>query len=285
MARPQKEGLNYFSLDVDMDQDDKVALVEAKHGIEGFGILIKLLMKIYKEGYFYHWTECEQLLFSRKLGIDTAVVIDVINDALKWGMFNQEIYEKHQILTSSGIQKRYIEAARRRKEIIMFEDYILINPDDYTKKYNISIILVSVNKNPLNDDKNQIDVNNSTQSKVKESKVKESKEKNKNTIVVPFEKIKESFNRVCVSFPKVLQLSQSRKDKLKVRWVELETLEKFEELFMVAENTPFLRGENKNKWRATFDWLIENDKNYLKVLEGQYNEARGPTEQRRKVVV
>ena len=28
MARPQKNGLDYFPLDVDMDQDDKIALIE-----------------------------------------------------------------------------------------------------------------------------------------------------------------------------------------------------------------------------------------------------------------
>ena len=31
MARPQKNGLDYFPLDVDMDQDDKIALIEAQH--------------------------------------------------------------------------------------------------------------------------------------------------------------------------------------------------------------------------------------------------------------
>ena len=55
MARPVKSGLNYFPMDVDMD--DKVELIEAKHGITGFGILIKLYQKIYKEGYYINWKE------------------------------------------------------------------------------------------------------------------------------------------------------------------------------------------------------------------------------------
>ena len=45
MARPQKKGLDYFPLDVDIDQDDKIALIEAKHGAIGFAVIIKLLMK------------------------------------------------------------------------------------------------------------------------------------------------------------------------------------------------------------------------------------------------
>ena len=43
MARPIKSGLDYFPLDVDIDQDDKVAIIEAEHGMLGFGIVIKLL--------------------------------------------------------------------------------------------------------------------------------------------------------------------------------------------------------------------------------------------------
>ena len=32
----------------------------------------------------------------------------------------------------------------------------------------------------------------------------------------------------------------------------------------------FLQGNNSN-WKITFDWLIENDTNILKVCEGQYD--------------
>lgn len=45
MARPQKQGLDYFPIDTNMDQDDKIALIESKHSVTGFGVLIKLLNK------------------------------------------------------------------------------------------------------------------------------------------------------------------------------------------------------------------------------------------------
>ena len=64
MARPKKDGLEYFPLDTDMDQDDKVRLIEAEHGILGFGILVKLFMN-HKEGYYYEWGEMQQLLFAQ----------------------------------------------------------------------------------------------------------------------------------------------------------------------------------------------------------------------------
>lgn len=51
MARPNKAGLEYFSLDCGMD--DKVELIEAKYGLIGFAVIIKLWQKIYSEGYYY----------------------------------------------------------------------------------------------------------------------------------------------------------------------------------------------------------------------------------------
>ena len=52
MGRHQKKGLDYFPLDVHMD--NSVALLEVDHGLEGFAILIKLYQKIYADGYYIH---------------------------------------------------------------------------------------------------------------------------------------------------------------------------------------------------------------------------------------
>jgi hypothetical protein len=167
MARPQKAGLNYFPLDTDMDQDDKISLVEAKHGITGFGIIIKLFMKIYREGYCYKWGEREQLLFSKRVNVDINSINDVINDAIRWELFDNDTYEKHGILTSRGIQKRFVECARRRQKVEIDEKHLLLC-QDIVNEYNNVVI---VNINSINGD-------NGTQSKVNKSKVNKTKTPN-----------------------------------------------------------------------------------------------------------
>jgi len=178
MARPQKEGLDYFSLDVDMDQDDKIRLIEAKFKLTGFAIVIKLLMKIYKEGYFYKWTEREQLLFADYIHEELPLVTEVINEAIKWELFNPELYTKYQILTSSGIQKRYLQAVKKRSEIAMLEEYFLVEEKDIPK--NTSITLVNVEKTPVNSSEttSEEEFQATLIPKEKESKGKESKVKN-----------------------------------------------------------------------------------------------------------
>ncbi|WP_153465064.1 Lin1244/Lin1753 domain-containing protein [Sediminibacillus terrae] len=182
MARPKKEGLDYFPLDVDIDQNDKVALIEAKHGVVGFSVIVKLFMKIYKEGYFYKWTEREQLLFSNRVNVDINIVKDVVIDSIEWDLFNKKLYQDHEILTSQGIQERYLDAITRRKEVNLVKSFLLIDPLEYIGSSRIAVYVV-------NDDGNRVNVNinstkqskgkhksgNNPQSKVKESKVKESK--------------------------------------------------------------------------------------------------------------
>ncbi len=170
MARPQKEGLDYFPLDVDMDQDDKIALIEARYGLVGFGVVIRLFMKIYKNSYFYEWAEKEQLLFAKRVNVDINVINEIINDCLKWGIFDKSIYEKHKVLTSRGIQRRYLKAVDRRQRVQISSTYLLLDDEEVNAYKN----LVIVNNNPHSSGNN---ANINPQSKEKNSK-KESKEEN-----------------------------------------------------------------------------------------------------------
>jgi hypothetical protein len=164
MARPQKAGIDYFPLDTDIDQDDKIALIEAKYGITGFGVIIKLFKKTYSSnGYYYDWNEETQLLFSKQIGVEFNKIIEIIDDAIRWNLFDSKLYKKYKILTSKRIQATYLKAIYKRKEVEIIKEYVANGVSDIKNLDNVVI-------NSIND------INN-PQSKVKESKVKESKDK------------------------------------------------------------------------------------------------------------
>lgn len=77
------------------------------------------------------------------------------------------------------------------------------------------------------------------------------------------------FHEVCTSFPKVTTLSDRRKASIK-RLMANHKEEEIKEAFTIAENTPFLKGENNRGWKANFDWLI-NETNFIKVIEHNYD--------------
>lgn len=184
MARPLKDSLDYFPLDIDFDQDDKLVVPMAKFGMQGLGVIVKIMGEVYRNGYFYPWTEREQYVFSNRVNVDINTVKDIVNECIKWGFFNPQVYDSHSVLTSKGFQKRFIEAAKRRKSITIMEDYLLVDPTEECKNVAHSISIINANGNVvnvyINPDKCNSKLAETPQSKVKESKGKESKElKNK----------------------------------------------------------------------------------------------------------
>jgi len=162
VARPIKQGLDYFNIDILMD--DKIELLEAKWKLEGFAILIKLFQKIYSNGYYYPWSEKEQLLFAGKIHKEIDVVKNFINDCINFEIFDKKMLEKQGVLTSRGIQKRYFAAVFRRKKIEVCQRLILIDINNF----------INDDSKLINVDINSINSSFGTQSKGKESKVKNS---------------------------------------------------------------------------------------------------------------
>ena len=168
MARPNKEGLDYFPLDCKMD--DKVYMVEVELGLEGFALFIKLLMKIYNENYYIEWNERKAKIFATQNNTNINVINTLINVCLNEGLFDDKLYKKYHILTSNGIQKRYFHSIKTRKDIYIIKEYLTNGIKNFFDN------LVNVNINSINDDINPIKDRHNTHSKVKYSKVNNSKE-------------------------------------------------------------------------------------------------------------
>lgn len=88
--------------------------------------------------------------------------------------------------------------------------------------------------------------------------------------IVDCQQIVDLYHSICISFPSVRSLSDSRKKAIKAR-LRTYTLDDFRTVFENAEASSFLKGGNDRNWSANFDWLIK-DSNMTKVLEGQYTD-------------
>lgn len=164
MARPLKQGLDYFPLDVGFLQDMKVRRIIKSCGASAISVLIWLLGSCYRdEGYYIWWTEDLPFIVADEIGVTEGCVQEVVKRALQVGFFDAGMKEKHGILTSAGIQKRFLEVTSRRKAAFLRRDFALIS--------------VNVDNNSINVCNNSINVYGNEQSKVKKRKGKESKEK------------------------------------------------------------------------------------------------------------
>lgn len=109
-----------------------------------------------------------------------------------------------------------------------------------------------------------------------EEKEKEKEEENTSSVEeeppAPYKQIKDLYNDICISLTKVRSLSDERKKHIKARWKQFNyKIETFEEVFRKVEASDFCKGKNDRGWKADFDWLIKNDSNMVKVLEGKYD--------------
>lgn len=155
MARPIKEGLDYFPLDVDIFEDEKIEAIAGEFGPKGELAVIKLLCAIYKKGYFILWNDLTQATLLKRLpGASKEMINQIVNRLVLWGFFDEELFNSARVLTSENIQATYFEATKRRK---------LSKPSKY---------LINVNNNSHS---NEVNVNISTQIKEKESKVNKTK--------------------------------------------------------------------------------------------------------------
>ena len=188
-------GINYFPLNVHLD--DKFELIEAEFGLKGFAIVVKLFQKIYgQQGYYCEWTEDVALLFGKNVGLGGDAVSEIVRAAIKRGIFDSELYDKYQILTSRGIQERYFEAVSRRKEVEVRKEYLLIKVDQIYK--NVRILNENVNISSKN-------VNISEQKKVEESKAKEKKVEERELPRLPVRIVKLYENNIAPLTPITLQ--------------------------------------------------------------------------------
>ena len=169
MARPTAKGVEYFPLNVNFINDLKVRKLLLSCGAEAIAVLIYLLSTIYKdEGYYVEIHEDEIDLIALDVNVTPEFVLEVINKACEVRFFDVNLYNNFNILTSKGIQERYLKITERRKNSVVITQFNLINV------YNNSI---NVNNNSINVDNNSVNVYKSTQSKVKKRKVQKSTEK------------------------------------------------------------------------------------------------------------
>lgn len=131
MARPRKQGLDYFPLDVDFFEDDKVVMVSGEFGLKSEIVILRLLCQIYANGYYLQWTELSKMRLTREISGMTPQSLEMIlNRLIKVGFFDRDLFEQESILTSTGIQRRYFEATRFRKQELSELKYLLISPEN-----------------------------------------------------------------------------------------------------------------------------------------------------------
>ena len=130
------------------------------------------------------------------------------------------------------------------------------------------------------------EVYNTSDTKVSSYSIQEEKKKKEGDTDVSPKKAPSDFDFVLQLWnssmrrvvPKVRMLSPARKEKVRLRIKEMGGMDKaretLTECFRKIDESDFCNGSNAPQWVASFDWFFDNEKNWMKVLEGNYDNKK-----------
>jgi Domain of unknown function (DUF4373) len=118
MARPLKDGLDYFPHDTDASSDEKIEGLRVLFGNDAYAFFFITLERIYRTntGELFLGDD-ERKVLAKKIGISLRKFEAILQNCLKKHLFNEIKFQNNSCLTSEGIQKRFvqIQAERARK--------------------------------------------------------------------------------------------------------------------------------------------------------------------------
>lgn len=118
MARPPKQGLDYFPKIVGFYNDFKIMDLLALHGPIGVTVYEVVLTEVYQNGYYLAEpldrvaTKVVRIIGNK--WVQKRLVSQVILDCGELGLFETTLL-KHGVITSVGIQRRYADVTSRNK--------------------------------------------------------------------------------------------------------------------------------------------------------------------------
>ena len=257
--------IKWIKLSTKMFEDEKIRLIEKMPEADTILIIwVKLLAQAGKtnaSGYIFlsenipYTDEMLATIFNRPLN----TVRMALETFQRFGMIEIDDqsyikitnWEKHQNIEGmERIRKQTRERVRRHREQKKLEQ----------KEQNKDVTLHETLRNAPEEDK------------------EEDKERDKD---IDYESIIDYYHSICTDFPKIRVLSDKRKKHLKAR-IKEHGIETVKEVFDKASKSDFLSGRTKD-WNATFDWLI-NKSNFIKVLEGNYDNKEKHETRKVKVI-
>lgn len=235
MARPLKKGLDYFPFDIDFFEDEKIGAISGEFGIKGEIATIKLLCAVYRNGYFLQWNEMLKMKLLKNLpGVSAELIDQIVSRLVKWGFYDQSLFDSDKILTSVGIQTRYFEAIKRRKTNEVFP-YLLVN----------------VCNNGVNDNNNSISADSNTQSK------------GNNNTVIDKEILSNESKKKAEELKRLEQEAKARDQIKKLDAAKAATLKRKKEF--ADSLVPYVPRYGKEMIRAFYDYWSEMNKQQTKM--------------------
>lgn len=175
MARPEKNGIEYFPKDTGFYRDRKIRAVLARFGGDGTALYDYILCEIYDDkGYYLQIDDDFQDIASADLYVSYEKIGLMLDFLLKKSLFDNTLFSRDKVLSSHGIQTRYQKAVKSRgakRDIVVDGKFWLL---DEAETESFIKVQINANKSEKNIGKSEKNPSYSEEQSLKESKGKES---------------------------------------------------------------------------------------------------------------
>ena len=255
-----KDKLRYFSHDVDMRNDLKIRGLRRQFGNDGYAVWCYLLEVLTDtEELCLNYKDMEELL-SADFDVEKEVLNAIVVYCKQVGLLQSDgdvIYSERHRERINGVLDNAREKSERGRKAVMTRWNRQASSNTTEILSDTDVLHPNTNKN-------------------KEEKTREDKRRKE----YPCDGVVKLWNEICTSLPKVMRLTDARREKVKARLKEWggdndKMLDNARSLFLRIERSDFLTGRS-GKWKgASFDWIFYSRNNWVKVMEGNYDNVRG----------
>ena len=123
MARPIKEGLSYFPMDVDFFEDSKIRILRARYVPDGVMVYLYYVCRIYGDkGYYLQFSDDYDYTTSLDLGINVQRIAQIRRFLLDKKLLDSGLFSSDAVLTARSIQSRFQAAKKAGKRTVTVEE-------------------------------------------------------------------------------------------------------------------------------------------------------------------
>lgn len=126
-GRKIKRSLDSFPVDTDFFQDLKIRKLIKYQGGKAVSVYLALLCMIYRDGYYLERDNELSFIISTMLGYDETYVREAVQCCVALGLFDSEMLKVNDVLTSTGIQQRYMKICTAGRRLAGVTEYSLLD--------------------------------------------------------------------------------------------------------------------------------------------------------------
>lgn len=234
----------YFQHDFNARNDPKLQSVLMDKGIAGIGIYWCIIEQLYEQGGVLALSQCKSIAFALHVKVDEvkSIIID-------FGLFQNDGVNFWSDSVNARLTRRKEISERRRTAALRSWESRNGAPE------------ADADGDDKADDEEAVAVAVEPVEEATPVEAPERKPMDYNAIV-------DMYHKICVSYPRIMKLSDERKKKIKCRYEEMKgDLTILETVFRKMQESDFMKS---GSW-ASFDWVFKNSQNWMKVYEGNYD--------------